>query len=923
MKRLSLVALCALAAPAAYAADVVLVSDGVANCRVVVSDGASHAEKFAARELQTYLSRATGCGALNGPLPVAIRVEAEPGIEPDGFVVDARPDGVNIVGANPRGALYGCYYILRNYAGMRWLVPGDDGEYCVLKGASVVLPARRTVVNPYSRVRAVATSYGSAALWEARNGFVPPALAGWYVDRKNPGAISARGVAAEEVGSAPSGGGGHMMSALMFGKDWGTGKPERMACAKRYFKEHPEWFPLIKGARHLGTASNESSPNPCLSNPALLDHMASNLLELIKGPYGAVGYVTIGNNDTTDWCECEKCRALDAPEAVTQGERADRYWWVVNELARRVWKVRPDAHLGGWAYQNFWFPPCRVKPDKRLSVCISFNCQCWRHAIDDPDCSVNRALREIYAAWKKLDMPLVYNRDEIACTGSPGSDYLPSERVVVKNILCQRNLGCAGSSYFLIRPPMEPEFCPWERKMWPFYGKNLRWSAMWQSLYLAGVFQWSPDADYEAVWEEANALYYGKGWEGGFRDFKKLQTKLFLEAPGCIGLGMPEKSPLARCLDVLGSEEKLRAFLEKALVAAAADPDPRALRHVARDKEIFEKTWLDAVKERRAELGSFDAYAAEGEPKVDGILDEHDWRVADVRPFFGATRANLRVAWRDEELFVAAEWAKGPLVLDFELPDGTDRVLRLAATEDGETRASKQAGAVKAKVRTEGGVRTLEAVVPLGGYGWKCRHGGNWKVRVDGPKPAGGFVQMRLIPKRQGVFKVEETYAYWRNATFDEGFPTQKIAAAQQWVHWTNETARATDVPKPWGGPNAWGATKSHDAAGVDRYVTLLPAKGAFFSQGYVAPVGGRMRLTFRARGKGKLSTWTASYVYDKANKPLRPETIVSTAFDLTDEWKTYSAEFTKLGVKDERVLIRLTPVGAPADVDDVYVNPM
>ena len=699
----------AVLAPAALtcaAGPVALVEGGKAKCRVVVADNASYAEKFAARELQKHLSRATGCGPLDGATPVRIRVDKAPGLENDGFVVDARRDGVDIVGSNPRGALFGCYHVLKEYAGMRWLVPGNDGEYCVLKGNTVAIPEGRRTVNPFAKERVITTQYGSAPLWEARNGYVPEAVAGWYEDKKHPGKISERGIAAEEVGSSPTGAGGHMMSALMYGREWGSSRESRIACAKRLFGEHPEWFPMIDGKRFLGEKSHESEPNPCLSNPALLDRMAANLLEFIKGPYGAVGHVVIGNNDTTKWCECEKCRALDAPEAVTQGARADRYWWVVNELARRVWKVRPDANLGGWAYQDFWFPPCRVKPDKRLSVLISFNCQCWRHSLDDPDCSVNRALRAVYTAWKKLDMPLVVNRDEIACSGSPGSDYLPSESVVAGNIRCFGKFGCAGSHYFVIRSPMEPEFCPWERSMWPFYGKNLRWSAMWQTLYLAGILHWNPNADFDANWEECNSLYYGLGWDGGFREFKKLQTKLFLETPGCIGLGMPD-GMCGRCLDAIGSEKKLTALLDKALAAAAKDPDPRALMHLQRDKEIFEKSWLDAAKKRRDELGAFDAYEAEGDIKVDGILDDHVWRIAERRPFFDPQRANLRVAWKYGDLRVAAEWADGPLALSLSFPDGTDRVLLIGATRDGKVRASKTVGKIYAKFRTVDGVSTL------------------------------------------------------------------------------------------------------------------------------------------------------------------------------------------------------------------------
>ena len=51
---------------------VALVENGVAKCRVVLSDDASLPEKFGAKELAKYFSKATGCGELNGPYEIAI-----------------------------------------------------------------------------------------------------------------------------------------------------------------------------------------------------------------------------------------------------------------------------------------------------------------------------------------------------------------------------------------------------------------------------------------------------------------------------------------------------------------------------------------------------------------------------------------------------------------------------------------------------------------------------------------------------------------------------------------------------------------------------------------------------------------------------------------------------------------------------------
>ena len=137
-----------------------------------------------------------------------------------------------------------------------------------------------------------------------------------------------------------------LINADLDGVKYKNGKEQ----AEAAFKRHPEWFPLENGKRKLIMGANDR--NPCVSNPGYLDHAAAVICKWIDRPHGRDGYMTLGNNDTTLWCECEKCKALDAPERKgTKGEISDRYWYMVNEIAKRVWKKFPDARFAGWAYQ--------------------------------------------------------------------------------------------------------------------------------------------------------------------------------------------------------------------------------------------------------------------------------------------------------------------------------------------------------------------------------------------------------------------------------------------------------------------------------------------------------------------------------------------------------------------------------------------
>ena len=277
-------------------------------------------------------------------------------------------------------------------------------------------------------------------------------------------------------------------------------------------------------------------------------------------------------------------------------------------------------------------PPKNIKLDPRLRVLISFNNQCWRHKITDPTCAVNAELVKIMTEWRKLGMPLVFNRDEISANGSVGSTYIPAERVLYENFHDYTALGFTGTQFCVVGP-FPPELS-YEKDRVPYYGKNFKWFAMWQTCYLAAQFMWDINQDFDALYEEANSLYYGKAWEGGFKSFRKLLGRANTETPGCIGWG--QGAPLGKCLDQAGMEQRLNALLEQAIAAAKNDPDPRALAHVLRDKEIFTMTWLTERKLYLETYKEYTAYKRTTPITIDGNLDDEAWKGADSYSNFKA-----------------------------------------------------------------------------------------------------------------------------------------------------------------------------------------------------------------------------------------------------------------------------------------------
>ena len=802
------IALVAFACCAQNGGRVALVENGVAKCRVALSDDASLPEKFGAKELAKYFSKATGCGELNGQYEIVVNcLDRRDGLDPwveDEFEIDVGETRMTITGRGKRGALYGVYEVLKEYAGMRWLVPGEDGEYCIHKSGTIAIPLGKISKKPYLKIRETRTTADEGYLWTVRNNMQSQGLGlHRFTDAKGRRTKDADRL--EELCEKGVGPCGHIQSVLLLSDEDNPSYATSREKAEKMFKEHPDWFPVEDGKRKLiwGAADR----NPCVTNPGYLDHAAAVICKWIDRPHGRDSYMTIGNNDIPMWCECEKCRALDAPERKgTRGEMSDRNWYMVGEIAKRVWKRFPEAKLAGWAYQNFWYPPVHVKIDPRLKVFISFNHQCWRHSCLDPKCKINAEMRRIYGMWAKTGLPLVVNRDEVAAGGAPGSDFLPSESIAYQNFVDYAKMGCSGS-HFCVDGPY-PRFLSYLKESAPYYGQNDEWYAMWQTCYLSARFEWDITRDYAKEYEEANSLYYGrKAWDGAMKEFRRTLEKAFFETPGCIGHG--SFAPLGRCLDQAGVEAKLTGLVAKAVELARADGGPQAIKHVEMEKSIFERTWIAARKRYLENFKELNVYRRTADIKVDGVLDEADWKNADVLSNFAAPpwakvksdkiqQTFVRAVYEHDWIYFAVEameptpdkMTAGKSVdrnegyrhlgnhveLFYSFPDMAERCFQLMFNSEGQVMDNKILSSLnvdrsftttaKWAVRKGADRWTLEVAIPCSEIGQNCFDGATWRLNVGRQREVEGaaretssacaglfyapasFINMKFTPSR-------------------------------------------------------------------------------------------------------------------------------------------------------------------------------
>jgi hypothetical protein len=262
--------------PAAFT----LVRDGRPTSCIVVGQNAGVVEKHAASELSAYLGKISR----GSPVPVASEPSSElynirlgtlsdqglaarvaardaAALTDEGFVLSAAHDGLVILGKKPVGVLYGVYEVLQKYAGIRWLAPGEDGEYYTPK-PTIAVPAQSTVHNPslrwrkiYFTVCTVNSHLADTWDWMVRNKMQPakdairrmPASAE-FLDRRGAGSFGLCSFSAA-------------LGGFCAGR---TGKETNDRLAQM-LREHPERCPLVQGNRLPLSLAERCQP--CTTNP--------------------------------------------------------------------------------------------------------------------------------------------------------------------------------------------------------------------------------------------------------------------------------------------------------------------------------------------------------------------------------------------------------------------------------------------------------------------------------------------------------------------------------------------------------------------------------------------------------------------------------------------------------------------------------
>ncbi|MCD6351416.1 MAG: DUF4838 domain-containing protein [Armatimonadetes bacterium] len=265
-----------------------------------------------------------------------------------------------LTGLNRLGTTYAVYAFLEECLGCRWFWDSDSGAYWPTSQDLRVGQVRRTE-SPGFRIR-----------WIGRGTW---ALA----NRMNVGT-------------------GHPDE---FKVKWFVHTFLNLVPPDKYWKTHPEYYALHGGKREDPT-DRSRQVQLCTSNPEVAQVAAQTIDELVQQD-PSLRMVSVDPMDSQRFCECERCRALDEPDAPYARSRSRRLLLFFNRVAALVAQRHPDLLLKSIAYHSYVAPPADPTLRVRDNVVLQFcHFECHNHPLADPSCPANRDFNRYLLGWRNI-----------------------------------------------------------------------------------------------------------------------------------------------------------------------------------------------------------------------------------------------------------------------------------------------------------------------------------------------------------------------------------------------------------------------------------------------------------------------------------------------------------------------------------------
>lgn len=437
--------------------DYTLFADGASDYSILLDDGASDSEKWAANELQHWLAEVSG---VTLPLGNAESVGEKPAIvvgwntRTATLTGGSRPDtgdesftyanvggDIVILGGSQRGTMYGVMAFLENEMGVRFYTPAVT---VAPKKARYSFRLLHRTEKPGIRVRNDFYFEAFNPIWAAHN-----RVNGAMGTREQPGGVEGY---------------------------WAVHTFYPLMPPAEFFDAHPEYYSLIDGKR------THDHAQLCLTNPEVLEILSDRLKQRMRENPGNLIY-SVSQNDWHGACQCDQCQAIAKAEESESGPLL----WFVNQVAERVEKEFPDKFVGTLAYQYTRKPPKNIKPRDNVVIRLcSIEC-CFAH--DFLTCPQNQTFVSDLHGWARV-APRIYIWDYVVSF----SNYImpfPNFSVLQPNIQTLRDNHAIGI--------MEQA---------AYQSRGGDFSEL--KAYLISRLLWNPEADVEPIIDDFMYGFYGR-----------------------------------------------------------------------------------------------------------------------------------------------------------------------------------------------------------------------------------------------------------------------------------------------------------------------------------------------------------------------------------------------------------------------------
>jgi hypothetical protein len=442
-----------------------LARDGQALCRIVVVAADNKAARAAGEELGRYLSRITGAqfevSRERGPANILVGSASDFAPLPfeadlsryQSFALRSWGDDLYVLGSDERAVWFAVYDLLERL-GCRWFMPGEIGE---------VVPHAPELWAPPLEV-SEAPAFLKRSIWYSEDNSQEgnKRLAQWQVRNK--------------VADYPL---------------WHSHNLNSLAPPDRYFGQHPEYYALVGGKRQ--------PTQICTTNPEVREIAVETVLDYFKEHPEATSY-SLSPEDNADFCECERCRALDSGARVgPYPDVSQRMIEFFNYLAERVTAVYPDKVFGFYCvYMNFREPPKRRLHPALVPV-ITAQGFCSIHSIADRFCPERQEMRRIIEGWKAVSSQFYIREYD----PPPWHGEIPDALygMHLREMPVYAELGARGFS--------------WEG--------HQSWIQALPSYYICAKMMWNPQADGEALLRDFYDKFFAETAEPMGRYFTRLE----------------------------------------------------------------------------------------------------------------------------------------------------------------------------------------------------------------------------------------------------------------------------------------------------------------------------------------------------------------------------------------------------------------